>query len=65
MLNRKFVALLFLVIFFNQSIHGRENNCDFTAGCLAGVHEGLLQQPYSVAEEMVGGEERVFTFEIK
>lgn len=28
MLNRKFVALLFLVIFFNQSIHGRENNCE-------------------------------------
>ena len=28
MLNRKFVALLFLAIFFNQSIHGRENNCE-------------------------------------
>ena len=28
MLNRKFAALLFLVIVFNQSIHGRENNCE-------------------------------------
>ncbi len=42
---------------------GKENNCDFTSGCLAGVLEGLLQQPYSVAEDMVGEEERVFTFE--
>ena len=28
MLNRKFMALLFLVIVFNQSIHGSENNCE-------------------------------------
>ena len=28
MLNRNFVALLFLVIFFNQSIHGMDNNCE-------------------------------------
>ena len=28
MLNRKFAALLFLVIVSNQSIHGRENNCE-------------------------------------
>lgn len=27
MLNRKFAALLFLVIVYNQPIHGRENNC--------------------------------------
>ena len=27
MLNRKFAAFLFLVIVYNQSIHGRENNC--------------------------------------
>ena len=37
----------------------------FTSGCLAGVLEGLLQQPYSVAEDMVGEDERVFTFEKK
>ena len=28
MLNRKFAALLFLVIVFNQSIYGRENTCE-------------------------------------
>ena len=28
MLNRKFTALLFFIIVFNQSIHGRENNCE-------------------------------------
>ena len=46
-------------------IIGKENNSDFTSGCLAGVLEGLLQQPYSVAEDMVGEEERVFTFKKK
>ncbi len=46
-------------------IIGKEHNCDFTSGCLAGVLEGLLQQPYSVAEDMVGEDERVFTFEKK
>ena len=46
-------------------IIGKENHCDFTSGCLAGVLEGLLQQPYSVAEDMVGEDERVFTFEKK
>lgn len=43
-------------------IIGAENNCDFTSGCLAGVLEGLLQQPYSVVEDMVGEESRLFTF---
>ena len=28
MLNRKFSAVLFLLIVFNQSIHGKENNCE-------------------------------------
>jgi len=28
MLNRKFAALLFLGIVLNQSIHGKENNCE-------------------------------------
>ena len=28
MLNRKFTALLFLGIVLNQSIYGRENNCE-------------------------------------
>ena len=28
MINRKFSALLFLVIVYNQPIHGRENNCE-------------------------------------
>ena len=28
MLNRKFAALLFLVIVYNLPIHGRENNCE-------------------------------------
>ena len=46
-------------------IIGASNNCDFTAGCLAGVLEGLLQQPYSVAEEMVGEETRLFKFDKK
>ena len=46
-------------------IIGKENHCDFTSGCLAGVLEGLLQQPYSVAEDKVGEDERVFTFEKK
>ena len=27
MLNRKFAAILFLLIVFNQSIHSKENNC--------------------------------------
>ena len=34
-------------------IIGAENHCDFTSGCLTGVLEGLLQQPYSVVEEKV------------
>ena len=46
-------------------IIGASNNCDFTAGCLAGVLEGLLQQPYSVVEEMVGEETRLFRFDKK
>ena len=46
-------------------IIGKEHNCNFTSGCLAGVLEGLLQQPYSVAEDMVGEEARVFTFKKK
>jgi len=46
-------------------IIGKKHNCDFTSGCLAGVLEGLLQQPYSVAEDMVGEEARVFTFKKK
>ena len=46
-------------------IIGADNNCDFTAGCLAGVLEGLLQQPYSVVEEMVGEETRLFRFDKK
>ena len=46
-------------------IIGAENHCDFTAGCLSGVLEGLLQQPYSVAEEMVGEETRLFKFDKK
>ena len=46
-------------------IIGAGNNCDFTAGCLAGVLEGLLQQPYSVVEEMVGEETRLFRFDKK
>ena len=46
-------------------IIGSENNCDFTGGCLAGVLEGLLQQPYSVVEEMVGEETRLFKFDKK
>ena len=28
MLNRKFAAILFLLIVFNQSIHSKENNCE-------------------------------------
>ena len=47
------------------SIIGAENHCDFTAGCLSGVLEGLLQQPYSVVEEMVGEETRLFKFDKK
>ena len=43
-------------------IIGAENHCDFTSGCLTGVLEGLLQQPYSVVEDMVGEENRLFTF---
>ena len=43
-------------------IIGAKNNCDFTAGCITGVLEGLLQQPYSVVEDMVGEENRLFTF---
>ena len=43
-------------------IIGAENHCDFTSGCLTGVLEGLLQQPYSVVEDMVGEESRLFTF---
>ena len=46
-------------------IIGKENNCDFTAGCLTGVLDGLLQQPYSVVEEMVGEETRLFKFKKK
>ena len=46
-------------------IIGKENNCDFTAGCLTGVLDGLLQQPYSVVEEMVGEETRLFKFDKK
>ena len=46
-------------------IIGAENYCDFTAGCLSGVLEGLLQQPYSVVEEMVGEETRLFKFDKK
>ena len=46
-------------------IIGTENYCDFTAGCLSGVLEGLLQQPYSVVEEMVGEETRLFKFDKK
>ena len=46
-------------------IIGSENHCDFTGGCLAGVLEGLLQQPYSVVEEMVGEETRLFKFNKK
>ena len=46
-------------------IIGAENHCDFTAGCLSGVLEGLLQQPYSVVEEMVGEETRLFKFDKK
>jgi predicted hydrocarbon binding protein len=46
-------------------IIGASNNCDFTAGCLTGVLEGLLQQPYSVVEEMVGEETRLFKFDKK
>jgi predicted hydrocarbon binding protein len=47
------------------SIIGAGNHCDFTAGCLSGVLEGLLQQPYSVVEEMVGEETRLFKFDKK
>ena len=47
------------------SIIGDGNHCDFTAGCLSGVLEGLLQQPYSVVEEMVGEETRLFKFDKK
>ena len=47
------------------AIIGADNNCDFTAGCLSGVLEGLLQQPYSVVEEMVGEETRLFKFDKK
>ena len=46
-------------------IIGAKHNCDFTAGCLTGVLEGLLQQPYSVVEEMVGEENRLFKFNKK
>ena len=46
-------------------IIGAANYCDFTAGCLSGVLEGLLQQPYSVVEEMVGEESRLFKFSKK
>ena len=46
-------------------IIGAENHSDFTAGCLSGVLEGLLQQPYSVVEEMVGEETRLFKFDKK
>ena len=47
------------------AIIGADKNCDFTAGCLSGVLEGLLQQPYSVVEEMVGEETRLFKFDKK
>ena len=47
------------------AIIGADNNCDFTSGCLSGVLEGLLQQPYSVVEEMVGEETRLFKFNKK
>ena len=47
------------------AIIGADNHCDFTAGCLSGVLEGLLQQPYSVVEEMVGEETRLFKFNKK
>lgn len=46
-------------------IIGTKHYCDFTAGCLSGVLEGLLQQPYSVVEEMVGEETRLFKFDKK
>ena len=33
-----------------------------TSGCLAGMLKGIMQHPYSVKEEMVGEDTRVFTF---
>ena len=44
-------------------IIGAENHCDFTAGCLSRSNKGLLQQPYSVVEELVGEETRLFKFD--
>ena len=42
-------------------IIGKENNCNFTSGCLAGVLEGLLQQPYSVTMNTMGSWISLFT----
>ena len=35
---------------------------NFTSGCIAGVLKGIMQHPYSVEEDSVGEDTRIFTF---
>ena len=44
------------------NVIGIAHPCSFTSGCLAGMLKGIMQHPYSVEEEMVGEDTRVFTF---
>ncbi|MDP6364338.1 MAG: hypothetical protein QF366_04670 [Candidatus Poseidoniia archaeon] len=44
------------------NVIGISEPCNFTSGCIAGVLKGIMQHPYSVEEDSVGEDTRVFTF---
>ena len=44
------------------NVIGISKPCSFTSGCIAGVLKGIMQHPYSVEEDSVGEDTRIFTF---
>jgi predicted hydrocarbon binding protein len=44
------------------NVIGIAEPCNFTSGCIAGVLKGIMQHPYSVEEDSVGEDTRIFTF---
>ncbi len=44
------------------NVIGIAEPCNFTSGCIAGVLKGIMQHPYSVEEDSVAEDTRIFTF---
>lgn len=44
------------------NVIGISEPCNFTSGCIAGVLKGIMQHPYSVEEDSVAEDTRIFTF---